>query len=146
MMVGCAEVRDLTPKLDGSGRVVALPHLERMMMESFAALRRFQAGRPPRRRLHWNRVQMFVWPPLTVPLDAIDAIVHRLAPATEGLGIERVLAAVQVYDAQRGTLVPRMVDVQNEGGHGVTMRLRDLPTKPMRPLDPYAQCLPRAGE
>ena len=34
-----AEVRDLTPVRDESGKVVALPHLERMTLQALAAMR-----------------------------------------------------------------------------------------------------------
>ena len=40
-----AEVRDLTPVRDDDGRVVALPELERMLVEALAAIRGFQAHR-----------------------------------------------------------------------------------------------------
>ena len=59
-----AEVRDLTPVRDAAGRVVQLPHLERMLSEALAAIRLHQAQRPPERRLYWNRVLLYVWPPL----------------------------------------------------------------------------------
>ena len=51
-----AEVRDLTAVRDDDGRIVALPQLERALLEALAGIRQFQAPRPPERRLHWNRV------------------------------------------------------------------------------------------
>ena len=44
-LIAVAEVRDVTPRRDESGRVVALPHLERMLSEAIAAIRMFQAHR-----------------------------------------------------------------------------------------------------
>ncbi len=38
-LFACAEVRDVTPVRDGAGRVVQLPHLERMLMEAMASIR-----------------------------------------------------------------------------------------------------------
>ena len=41
----CAEVRDLTPVRDETGRIVKLPHLERMLAEALAGIRLFQSRR-----------------------------------------------------------------------------------------------------
>src|SRR5678815_500995 len=86
-----AEVRDVTPLRDESGRVVALPHLERMLTEAIAAIRIFQSRRPANQRLYWNRIFLYVWPPFTLERDEFRDIVRRLAPATEGLGLEQVV-------------------------------------------------------
>ena len=58
--------------------VVRLPGLERKLSEALAAIRSHQATRPPERRLHWNRVLLYVWPPLE--LHGRRAARHR-APA-----------------------------------------------------------------
>ena len=63
-LVALAEVRDLTPVRDESGRITALPELERMVRESFEAMRTVQARRPARKRLHWNRLLLYAWPPM----------------------------------------------------------------------------------
>ena len=52
----CAEVRDLTPVRDEAGRIVQLPHLERMLAEALAGIRLFQSRRPANERLYWNRI------------------------------------------------------------------------------------------
>ena len=57
-----AEVRDLTPARDDEGAVVALPELERMLVQALEAIRGFQARRPLRSRLMWNRVVLHAWP------------------------------------------------------------------------------------
>ena len=74
----------LTPVRDESGRVVQLPHLERMFAEASAAIRQFQMKRPPQKRLHWNRILLYVWPVLDVSPDDLQAIAYRLAPETDG--------------------------------------------------------------
>ena len=63
-LFAAAEVRDVTPVRDDAGRIVQLPHLERMLMEALAAVRLFQSRRRPQERLYWNRVFLYVWPPL----------------------------------------------------------------------------------
>jgi acetyl/propionyl-CoA carboxylase alpha subunit/acetyl-CoA carboxylase carboxyltransferase component len=140
-LIVLAEVRDLTPVRDAAGRVVGLPHLERVLGEALAALRFEQMRRPPRERLHWNRIHLVLRPPLLLAGDELDGIVRRLAPATEGLGLERILVGALIPDTD-GTLRERVIDLHNAGG-GVTMVLRDPPTAPMEPLSPYAQKIVR---
>ena len=81
-----AEVRDLTPVRDRNGRVVQLPHLERMFAETTAAIRSFQSKRPPNARLQWNRIFLYVWPTLDLKPDEVNDLVHKLARSTDGLG------------------------------------------------------------
>ena len=45
-LFACAEVRDVTPVRDEAGRIVQLPHLERMLTEALAGIRLFQSRRP----------------------------------------------------------------------------------------------------
>jgi hypothetical protein len=61
-LFACAEVRDVTSVRDRAGRIVQLPHLERMLMEAMAGIRLFQSRRPTYQRLHWNRILLNVWP------------------------------------------------------------------------------------
>jgi acetyl/propionyl-CoA carboxylase alpha subunit/acetyl-CoA carboxylase carboxyltransferase component len=137
-LIALAEVRDLTEVRDSAGRVVALPHLERVLGEALAAMRLEQLRRPPRERLYWNRVQLFLRPPMLLPAHELDAVVRRLAPSTEGLGLERILVRARLPDGSGG-LVDRVVDLFNPGGAGVTMVVRDPPARPMEPLSPYEQ-------
>jgi hypothetical protein len=46
----CAEVRDVTPVRSKEGRVMQLPHLERMLSEAAAAIRMLQSQRPVNKR------------------------------------------------------------------------------------------------
>src|SRR5204862_4014132 len=62
-----AEVRDLTPVRDSAGRITALPLLERMGLQSLAAMRQSLAELPPARRPQANRIVLYLRPPLTVP-------------------------------------------------------------------------------
>ena len=80
-----AEVRDLTPVRDEDGRVVALPELEQMLVEGLEGIRTFQSQRPPNRRLHWNRLLLYVWPEIDLSPEEMNGLISRLAPATGGL-------------------------------------------------------------
>ena len=90
-LFACAEVRDVTPVRDEAGRIVGLPHLERMLAEALAGIRLFQSRRRPQERLHWNRIFLYVWQPLSLGRAELHDIVQRLAPSTEDLGLEQVV-------------------------------------------------------
>ena len=68
-----------------------LPHLERMLAETQADIRLFQSRRPSPERLYWNRILLYAWPPLTLLPEELQDIVNKLAPETEGLGLEQVV-------------------------------------------------------
>src|SRR5207248_8371237 len=99
-----AEVRDLTPVRDEAGHVVQLPHLERMFAEAVAGIRLAQSRRQPHERLYWNRILLYVWPPLHLQPDEFHRIVHRLAPATNGLGLEQVVVRARIPNPETGEL------------------------------------------
>jgi acetyl-CoA carboxylase carboxyltransferase component/biotin carboxyl carrier protein len=133
-----AEVRDLTAVRNKAGRIVALPHLERMLTESLAAIRMFQSHRADAERLVWNRVLLQVWPPLTLEPDELFGIVHRLAPLAEGLGLEKVVVKAQVPDAS-GSLKERVLHISNPAGQGLTLHFDDPSSLPIKPLTPFRQ-------
>ncbi|MDH3727235.1 MAG: ATP-grasp domain-containing protein, partial [Myxococcales bacterium] len=136
-LICLAEVRDLTPVRDASGHVIALPSLERTLSRCLIAIRREQSSRTSRNRYHWNRVHLFLWPPLELSQDEINAIVHKLAPETTGLGLERIGVQGQIRNQATGRLEPKLLDVSNRGQRGLHVRLRDLPTYPLKPRGAY---------
>ncbi len=139
-LFACAEVRDLTPVLDEWGNILELPHLERMLTEAGAAIRRFQTQRPPQGRLYWNRILLYVWPPLTLQPDELHQIVHKLAPETEGLGLEQVVVRARIPKPETGELRDMVVRISSPGGAGLLMTFQ-LAAKgqPMKPLAEYDQ-------
>ena len=136
--IAIAEVRDLTPVRDESGRVRELPYLERMLAEALASLRHAQGERPLRERLYWNRILLYVWPPFDLPLDELADVIHGLAPATAGLGIEQVLLRVRLPDAAGG-LRDAVLRIANPGGSSLVVTSEPPPERPLQPLSDYAQ-------
>lgn len=135
-----AEVRDVTPQRDESGRVTALPHLERMLSEAIAAIRVCQSRRPANQRLYWNRVFLYVWPPLTLKRDEFRDIVRRLAPSVEGLGLEQVVIRAQIPSPATGELRDMTVRISAPAGRGLLITFRPADKmQPMRPLTEYDQ-------
>ncbi|HXM58122.1 MAG TPA: carboxyl transferase domain-containing protein [Candidatus Dormibacteraeota bacterium] len=135
-----AEVRDVTPVRDEAGRVVALPHLERMFLEALAGIRRFQAHRAPGERLQWNRVMLHVWPTLDLRPEEMHAIVNRLAPATEDLGMEKTVVQARMVEPGRGEPRDTVLHLTNPLGAGVMLMRYDTPAnQPIQPLSEYRQ-------
>jgi acetyl/propionyl-CoA carboxylase alpha subunit/acetyl-CoA carboxylase carboxyltransferase component len=135
-----AEVRDVAPVLDAHGRTVSLPHLERMFMEAAAAIRHEQARRAPGRRLQWNRVMLYVWPPLHLRRDEIREIVNRLASATAGIGMEKTVVRARLVDPASGEPRDTVMHFSNALGSGVvTMRFDTPASRPIQPLAEYRQ-------
>ena len=138
-LLALGEVRDLTPVRDDDGRIVALPQLERVLLEALEGMRRVQARLPPERRYQWNRVLLYVWPPLDLTIDEIERVARSLAPATEGLGIEEVGVHCLRPDPATGELRERLIRLDNPTGTGFVVVEDDLPTEPLLPLDEYTQ-------
>src|SRR5271166_1098081 len=135
-----AEVRDLTPVRDPAGRIVQLPHLERMFAETTAAIRLFESKRAPHARLHWNRIFLYVWPTLTLKPNEMNDIVHKLAPSADGLGLEQVVVRVRIPNPRTGELRDTVMRISAPGDAGMLMTFRPAAKlQPMKPLTAYDQ-------
>ena len=139
-LIACAEVRDVTPLRNESGRVVALPYLERMLSEAIAAIRVYQSRRPVYQRLHWNRIFLYIWQPFTLERDEFRDIVRRLAPSTEGLGLEQVVIRARIPSPATGELRDMTVRISSPAGRGMLITFRSADKmQAMRPLAEYDQ-------
>ena len=139
-LFACAEVRDVTPLRDESGRIKALPHLERMLTEAIASIRMFQSRRAPNQRLYWNRIFLYIWQPLMLERDEFRDIVRRLEPATEGLGLEQVVIRARIPNPATGELRDMVLRVSSPAGRGTLITFRPADKlQPIRPLGEYEQ-------
>ncbi len=139
-LFGCAEVRDVTAVRNEAGCIVALPHLERMFMEVLAGIRLFQSQRPAYQRLHWNRILLYVWQPLTIKRCELDSIVRRLTPATLGLGLEQVVVRARIPNPVSGELKDMVVRFSNTAGTGMLISFRPATQQQaIKPLSEYEQ-------
>ncbi|MGO9646555.1 MAG: carboxyl transferase domain-containing protein [Terriglobales bacterium] len=136
----CAEVRDVTPVRDEAGRVVQLPHLERMLTEALASIRLFQSRRPAHQRLYWNRILLNVWPPFNLGRDELRDLVRKLTPSTEGLGLEQVIVRARIPSPATGELRDMVVRISSPGGSGMLITFRPADQlQPIQPLTEYDQ-------
>jgi len=138
-LLAVAEVRDLTPVRNPDGRVVELPQLEHMLMEALTGIRRFQSRRAASERLQWNRVLLNIWPPVELQPDELDRLVRRLAPLSEGLGLEKVAVRCRIPDRESGELQDRVLEISSFEEAGMVLRLRKPSEAPLKPLREYAQ-------
>ncbi|MPZ88869.1 MAG: hypothetical protein GEU81_12505, partial [Nitriliruptorales bacterium] len=133
-----AEVRDLIPVMDRDGRIAALPHLERMVMESFSAMREYLSRQPVGQRPARNRLILDVRPPSTVPPEQWRDLAHRLAPGSAGLDVEKVVVWGQVPDGGGG-FEDAVLHVENVGERGVVVRREPPSDEPVATLNAYRQ-------
>src|SRR6185503_15630452 len=88
-LIAVAEVRDLTPVRDEDGKAIALPEVESALVGCLDAIREARTNDD----LEWNRVMLYIWPTIDLPLEEVWEIARRLTPLTEGLGIEQVVVS-----------------------------------------------------
>jgi len=134
-----AEVRDLTPIRDVTGRIVELPALEHTALEALAAIRRHLAPLPVAERPQWNRLMLFLWPPVYIPREEIDAVASRMMPQAEGLGLEKVVLRARVVRPDTSTPEDLVMEISNPGGHGPRLRFRKPRVEPLAPMARYEQ-------
>ncbi len=135
-----AEVRDLTAVQDEEGRVVALPELEQILVQVFQTIRGYQARRPLSRRLMWNRVRLHVWPVMEPDPEEVRTLLARLAPLTNGLGLEMVMIEGRIRESD-GVVRDRVLRFFAPTGHDIAVQVDPTPTEPLHPLDEGTQRL-----
>ena len=140
-LVAVAEVRDLTPVHNDSGDVVALPGIEHVLQGCVDALRQARAQIPGGSALEWNRIMLYVWPVVDLAPEALEAVAQRLAPMTEGLGLEQVVVSGRMAAPGSDEPVDVVMRIGYEPGRGVNVRLTEPATEPMQALDDYSRKL-----
>jgi acetyl/propionyl-CoA carboxylase alpha subunit/acetyl-CoA carboxylase carboxyltransferase component len=143
-LVALSDVRDLTLLRDDTGRIRALPQLEHVLDACLDSLRAARAADRADARLEWNRVLLYVWPVVDVPLDALGDVVRLLAPRTDALGLEQVLVQFRLADSDGGEPSEHLLRLSRPPGAGLTVRITQPPVHPMGELDGYAQKVIRA--
>jgi acetyl/propionyl-CoA carboxylase alpha subunit/acetyl-CoA carboxylase carboxyltransferase component len=134
-----AEVRTLTPVLDGRGKVRRFLELDWATTRAFAAMRSALATMPARSQPVWNRVTLHVWPELELDTDEMATMAESLAPSAVGLGLERVDVVCRRRDPISGQVRPRVLRLTRSVDAGFTITESDPPPEPLQPLDEYGQ-------
>jgi acetyl/propionyl-CoA carboxylase alpha subunit/acetyl-CoA carboxylase carboxyltransferase component len=142
-LIALAEVRDVTTQLNEFGEVVGVPAIERTLAACLDGIRRAQAQRG-KKRLDANRVALYVWPVLDIPVDRLPAITRRIAPLALNAGIEDITILASVKDGQTSQSSRVAIRFSYSAGAGIVANVTAPPTDPLRPLDEYAQKVQRS--
>ena len=135
------EVRDLTPVRDDEGRIVALPQLERVLLEALEGMRRVQAPLAAGTPLPVEpRAAVRLASRSTLTVDEVERVARRLAPATDGLGIEEVGVQCLRPDPghRRAAGTDRSGSTTRPGRGSSSSRATPRPSRCV-PLDEYTQ-------
>jgi acetyl/propionyl-CoA carboxylase alpha subunit/acetyl-CoA carboxylase carboxyltransferase component len=144
-LIVTGDVRDLTVLRDDTGRIRALPQVEAVLDAALDSLRSARAADADLGRLAWNRVLLYVWPVVEVPLTELDGIVRTLAPRTESLGIEQVMVRFRTPDGTGPHTREWVLRMSRPPGAGLTLRVTEWPSHPMGELDAYTQKVIKAA-
>jgi len=142
-LIALADVRDLTVLRDRDGRIRGLPQLERTLDACLDSLRSARSADREAAKLDWNRVALYVWPVVDVSVAELDQVMRSLAPRAEALGLEQAMMQLRIA---RGNGESRefMLRTSRPPGAGLTLRVTDPPSQPLRELDSYTQNVIRA--
>jgi acetyl/propionyl-CoA carboxylase alpha subunit/acetyl-CoA carboxylase carboxyltransferase component len=131
-----AEVLDLGAGVptDPDPRVFELSFLA-----AVEAMRAIQREWDPEYRLQWNRLTVFIRPPIVLTERLLGDTVRRLAPETGHLGLERVVVRIARLDPAALAEPPRTVEVLagNPTGGRVESWLRLPHRRPLAPATRY---------
>ncbi|GAA3168384.1 biotin carboxylase N-terminal domain-containing protein [Blastococcus jejuensis] len=136
--IAMAEVRDLAPLRDEAGEILGYPTVERQLTACLDSLRRAQSRRRSRRPLEHNRVFLYAWPSIDVPLSDVASFAQMVGPLTVGAGLDQIMLFARLQEPGQE---PREVALRfsYRPGTGIALQLTDRPTEPMRPLDEYTE-------
>jgi acetyl/propionyl-CoA carboxylase alpha subunit/acetyl-CoA carboxylase carboxyltransferase component len=145
-LIALADVRDLTILRDEDGRIRSLPQIERILDACLDSMRSARSADRALARLDWNRVKLYLWPVVDVPLTQLDQVIRSFLPRTEGLGLEQVMVQFRAADPGDQDGEPRELTLRmsRPPGAGLTLHLTDPPSAPLREMDAYTQKVIRA--
>src|SRR3712207_858764 len=121
--IAMAEVRDLVALRDENGEVIGYPTVERQLTACLDSLRRASSRRRSRRPLEHNRVILYAWPSIEVPLSEVATFARTAAPLTVGAGLDQIMLLARLAEPGQA---PREVAIRfsHRPGTGVQIQLR----------------------
>jgi acetyl/propionyl-CoA carboxylase alpha subunit/acetyl-CoA carboxylase carboxyltransferase component len=132
---------DVREHLSGEGAepVLHVPAFERAFHTATRTLRMILSARDPQRRLHWNRIALFVASGIYLDQPTAERLARRLAPATRHLGLEKVVVRVSLRDRAAPRRAPRPVEIVIADPTGSRMEItwREPQREPLRPTTDY---------
>jgi len=132
-----AAVSDVGP---GVPHAPDLALFEERFHEAIEAMRRVQGEHDPDHSLQWNRLYLYVRPPIALTNQLMTEALRRLAPETGHLGLEKVIVRLASFERDAPD-APRKIELLagNPTGSRVEWSLRVPHDRPLDPATPYAQ-------
>ncbi|MFI5395061.1 MAG: carboxyl transferase domain-containing protein [Candidatus Binatia bacterium] len=132
-----ADVRG--PLEDEPDAFLQVATFERAFDAATRALRAILGARDQRRRLHWNRIALFVAPEVSLDAATVERMARRLAPATRHLGLEKVVVRLPVIDRHVLGERARTVEIviADPTGSRIATTWREPHREPLRPASDY---------
>ncbi|HVU03790.1 MAG TPA: carboxyl transferase domain-containing protein, partial [Polyangiaceae bacterium] len=129
-----AEVVDLGK---GAPSKPDLSMFEQHFHAAVEAMRSIQGQREDAQRLHWNRLYLFIRPPVLLSERLVAGTLRRLSPETGHIGLERVIVRIARVDAAGGRAQKIEVLAGNPTGGRVEWSVREPHDRPLEPAGPY---------
>ncbi len=142
-LIAYAEVRAEAVQRDEAGTIVAVPAIERAVSACMNGIRRAQAERRIPRYDN-NRVVLYVWPLIELPMEQLPAIASHIAPLTVGANLEEVALHARLQEYPNEPVRDVALRFSFRSGAGLTVTVTEQPTEPLRPLDEYTQKVQRS--
>ncbi len=110
------------------------PAFVHVFYEAVRALRTLRAQRAREESLEWNRIAIFVRPPLLLPPRILHRLVRRLAPAARHLGLEKIIVRLPLLErGGRSRVTVREIVAEPTPGERMEVRWREPHRTPLRP-------------
>ncbi len=115
-----------------------LPGFERVFHRATRSLRGILQVRDARRRLQWNRIAVFVAPPVYLDDESIEEVSRRLAPATRHLGLDKVIVRLNLLDPAEPDAPARTREIEIlDTGEQMEISMREPHRDPLEPAGDY---------
>jgi len=133
-----ADFRGRSPE-HGHEATLHLASFERVFFDATRTLRNHLGLRDPSRRLHWNRIAVFTSPAIFLDDQVAARLARRLAPATRNLGLEKVIARLNVLDRDEPekSATPLEVVIADPTGSNMELSWRQPQSAPLEPARDY---------
>lgn len=132
-----ADARDRSPE-PGRELYHHLATFERVFNRAARTLRTVLQTHDPRRRMQWNRIAIFVAPPIFVDPDVASEVARRLAPETRHLGLEKVVVRLNLLNRENADAAPAPCElVITDTGEHLEVDWREPHSDRLEPTQEY---------
>ncbi|MEE2703216.1 MAG: carboxyl transferase domain-containing protein [Myxococcota bacterium] len=127
------------PDLPGAPEAPDLVAFEQRFHAVIEAMRSIQGTRDPNHRFQWNRLYLFVRPPIVLTNELLSDALRRLSPETLHLGLERVVVRIARVTEGREDAPPERVEIvaQNPTGRRLEWMFRTPHGRRLAAATPY---------